>query len=65
MPCGPQCRCCIIGDCCPPGSAEQRTNFKEWLLEKLADTHVAEHLDDAQMSAMVDAWLNELPWKKD
>lgn len=85
MPCGPQCRCCLIGDCCPPGSAAQRAALKTWLMEKLdfqrptsegAATHAASvssilnarpggMVPEGATERMVDAWLDELPWKKD
>lgn len=33
MPCGPQCRCCILALCCPPGGSEQRSALHGWLVE--------------------------------
>lgn len=62
MPCGPQCRCCLIGDCCPPGSAAQRVAFREWLLDHLAEIG-RDDFDLAKGEERVDAWLDELPWK--
>ena len=58
-------RCCLLGGCgCgPPGSLAQRQAMKEWTLEKLKETHLRAVEDDASLEAMVDRWLDELPWK--
>lgn len=52
--------CCILGVCCPPGGAKQRTSLKTWLLEKIeADLK----LPPSHTEAWIDTWLDELPWK--
>lgn len=61
---GNQQRCCILGLCCPPGSAAQRAAFKAWLMEKI-ETITEDSRPGKDDSEMVDAWLDELPWKKD
>ena len=60
MSCGPQCRCCLIGSCCPPGSKEQRASLKTWLREKMKGLG---YFKEDEVNVLVDAWLDELPWK--
>lgn len=57
-------RCCILGLCCPPGGVAQRQTLKEWLLVKLGEMGDDVH-PQPDSGEMVDAWLDELPWKKD
>jgi len=55
-------RCCILGLCCPPGGAAQRQALRDWLREKVLPT-----VDDPQIARdelMIEAWLDELPWKE-
>jgi hypothetical protein len=61
---GNQQRCCLLGVCCPPGSAAQRASLKTWLLEKLAEIG-RDDFDETKDEDRVDAWLDELPWKKE
>jgi hypothetical protein len=56
-------RCCILGLCCPPGSAEQRQALKKWLFEKVYA--IVDDPDPEHDALMIDAWLDELPWKED
>lgn len=53
--------CCLLGVCCPPGSAAQRSALAAWLTAKLAAHFPA---TDTGREAMVNAWLDELPWGK-
>lgn len=58
-------RCCLLGGCgCgPPGSAAQRQAMREWMAEKLKSVGRAEMCvgqDDGP--ALLDKWLDELPW---
>lgn len=54
-------RCCVIGLCCPPGSAAQRASLKAWLTDVvLADFPMTDEARERQ----VEAHLAGLPWGK-
>jgi hypothetical protein len=61
-------RCCLLGGCgCgPAGSAAQRQALRGWLAEKLASIGRAEVAGPfEEEKALLDRWLDELPWKKE
>lgn len=58
-------KCCLLGLCCPPGSAEQRADMKVWLVRKLLLTGFTTFSGTIESTeAVVDSWLDELPWEK-
>lgn len=52
MPCGPQCRCCILGICCPP--PQQRAMLRAWLLENFSPPGNNEQNAETYADALLD-----------
>lgn len=52
MPCGPQCRCCILGICCPP--PEQRAMLRAWLLENFSPPTCNEQNAESYVDGLLD-----------
>lgn len=60
-------KCCILGLCCPPGSAAQRADLKAWLLEKVGGALLADYTlatPGSTLESEIDSWLDELPWEQ-
>lgn len=51
--------CCILGVCCPPGSAEQKAEFKAWLMEKVGLSGEVKE-SSPPTEADIDRWLDKL-----
>lgn len=61
---GNQQRCCLIGTCCPPGSAAQRDALQKWLTAKIQGSRFSTVSgSERETGETVAGWLNELPWE--
>jgi len=59
-------KCCILGICCPPGSAEQRADLKQWALGLLLHDSADELREETEerLEAALDELYNDEEVKK-